>query len=314
MVSKVGSGDSLKGKLPVPDRQAMLELGAQAVKVIADPDAQTLVGRFAKALRNITEGIRPEGNPLQFLRIVAIVNAPASLRAISRSAIELFRNEPGKVDNLLTITFETGNLATYIGATADALGELGVTAQAVAWTAPLNIVGVSLSAVEMLKDAHDIYEAHTFTKINFKQLTGDYQGFAHVVTLLSDKHTNNKKFIAKHFGIKGELMLEHMEKIKEYANRKLKSPLEHIRQEGKKDVQKTSALVRKRIKVQQWTRAYNIVVSIINIIGFAILFTPAAPVGCILIGLSTVMTISRLTFIKRINRQFEQSLQGISMK
>lgn len=291
-------------ELPNTARNLLLTKSKEAVKVLSGPDVGPAAARLARAIRNTAEGINSQ-NPLQMLRITAVVQAPFAIRNIAQSSIEIYRGDPEKVDNALTIAAETGTLANVIAATAEALGELGVTAQSVAWISPLYITGAVLSGVEIVRDVKNIYETHKVSKIVFQKDKNTASGFTRTVSTIKGKHLNNKKFISKHFGVKGDKLIENLEKVDKHVQQLDKGPLK-----WKGDIQaaEVSKLAEKRMKVQKWSRVYNILTSIINIIGFAILFSPAAPVGCILIGLSSLMSVAQIVFLKKINRQFEEAI------
>lgn len=319
--------------------------------VAVDPDHLATASHVAKLFRYYTKAIIPGVKEVEGFRFASVLYTPLAIQSIVTSAQEIYRKAPEKMDNALTIVSEVGALADICALVADALDTFEWIPDASVWVDPLYIVGATLSTAGIVLNTKSAYETHAFgkelnekmtlskeekeaiTKINkrLQELNGKAMSksmlsdqeksdlkiigskFEHGVKLIKEKHGKNVKFVKKHFETDGDQLTGRLDEISRYAIRKLDSPLPHKVQEGQDDINSAKTLLNKRLSSKKWSNAFKILTAIISLIGFGLLFSPVAPVGLVLLGLSGTMSICHRLYKRRQTQKFEAAIQDVGI-
>lgn len=293
--------------------KTMCGFGIRAVGV----DNVVLLGQVAAIFRRYTKIALPQMPIFEYLRFGAFTAAPGAAHGIYKSVQELRNNAPEKADNVLNIIDHTGTLMDMAALLADGIDALGV-ASAAGSVDPLYITGAVLSCAGLVLHSKNIYETHVVQgDLNNAMLTTSQKednvakGLVRAVKVIKDKQKSNCKFVRKYFDVESAKLTSRLDEISRYAVRKLDSPLPHKVEEGKKDVERTKNLLNKKLTTKKWSHAFSILTAVISLIGFGIIFSPAAPVGVALIGLAGIFGLAHSYILKRVNKSFEKSLKAI---
>lgn len=152
-------------------------------------------------------------------------------------------------------------------------------------------------------------DSYKYASIDDSDDCASIMSFENGVKLIKQKHKTNYKFVTKHFESDGNKFADRMDEISRFAARKLASPLPHKVEEGRNDMSSTKELLYKKLTNKKWSNAFKILTAVISLIGFGLLFSPFAPAGLVLLGLSGIMSISHRLYNRRKHRQFEEALK-----
>lgn len=301
----------------------------EVLSTAVHPDTTSQVAQAAKAL----SGVRRIGNAFNasytpYLRFAAIGYIPFAVRTITTSAKELLQREPEKLDNVLTVISEVGALAEITCVSTDALGLVGAVAKDLAWVTPLYIVGTALSAASIVKSTVTLTQTHKLSKklqahlqeqhvkdnITVDEFTrvksNSMVSFQAAATLIEESQVKNKKFIAKYFDYNDKALTSRLKRIESIVVRKLNSPLVSKQKEGVDDLNRIKTNLKNRLSRKKWSEAFSILTSTISIVAFAILFTPLAPLGFLVLGLISAAKIYHRYYSIKKTKEFEAELSA----
>lgn len=286
------------------------------LKELVQPEIVTVPSKVASAVRYLTNASKDIASPggkelLSGLRFFAIVYVPLAIHSLANSIFDLLSaTDSSKVDAGLTAVSEVGNLGDATATFCKGLGAVGlVAAEAVSWATPLCIASSCLTLAGVVVLTKHIAEKTRFQN-KFVEEAGlvknensyTLEDFKKGINFVKEG-SNTKKF----YDDETKLM-ERLSQIQITAEKKLSSQDKTENEEGQKILHTTMNSLKNRISTKKWSDALSLLAAAVGLIGFVIIFTPLAPVGLALLGISPIISLGNLAYRKIRTQQFEEAL------
>ena len=236
------------------------------------------------------------------LKFACIAAVPFAIGSTVR-AIRSFKgaSTSEKIDASLQIVSATGVVVGVTSSIAEGLVGVGkVAAKEIIWATPLAIVGAALGCADIALSAKHLIEGYKFSKA-FHRAVGDSspENYKEVVELIKYNQESKKSFIRKYLGVDAVKLIGNLEKIEEEGDSaKMKSAIK---------------MLADRLTFERKSQALSLLTSVVSVIAFGLLFSPAAPLGFALLALSTVSSVSNLVMKTFSTKDFKDKLQEMSI-
>jgi hypothetical protein len=220
------------------------------------------------------------------------------------------------LDTALSIIESVGAIGDSISTFAEGLGAVGAVAvEALSWTTPLLSVSLVLETAGTVyhtkKIADNILFADRFQEVahlNKPEAEYTLEDYTQGVELIKREHAEGRTRLNKLFGT-DEPLMKRLDAIQAEAKEKLESADEAKQAEGKKLLHSTMKTLKDRLISTKLSSALSIVANTVGTIGVALLFTPAAPVGCGLLVATAMLSIATIISKEIEKARFNTALQ-----
>lgn len=257
-------------------------------------------------------------------KLVAIIPVALAVESLAKTIFSLGQDcarsvkvcKDEAIDFVLSIINDLGTIGDYISTFAEGLAAARIVAlEAVKWSTPLLIASLPLEAIGMMYNAKAAIDNLIFTK-NFKKEAGldkkleeytleDYEkGLAQI----ENGRGNDRNFVGKHFMTDDQKLIERLRTIASEAAMNWASTEPEKKAEAQKLMYSTMRTLKDRLITTRLSHALNVVATSVGILGVCLLFTPGAPAGYAILGVSALWSIARTVERMIESRKFREAL------
>jgi len=303
-----------------------LKSGAEVVENLTVPESISLAIRVASLVRFIgstSKQMLDNARSLPFVGFLKMTSLGAVPFIIYDLGVSVFTvtqltfNE--KIDVVLSVVSSLGVLGDVIADMAEGLLAIGkVSAQSVVWATPLNIAAVVIASVGMILTTKKVMEVHCFSvlfkeKASLNKTDDEYglEDFNCARKLIIKRQNEESSFITKNFGkaVNEEQFLGRLTAIESEAKILLSSTNSNDVLRGKHKLKSTMQTLSKRLTVNKFSGALNLLIETVGLIGFAVLFSPCPAAGFGILAVHGVVSLIDFFVGRFLTQRFLKELQ-----
>lgn len=256
------------------------------------------------------------------LKFASTLTAPINLVAIGKSTKQLCSSVAcvsEKIDAGLRIGNAIQGLGNATEKLAHGLNVVGaVTKEAISWIKPLSYVGIGMEAFSMAFGIKAIVEISRVedefavaSAIDKSPAVYTLQDYRNGLRYIEEQREKNKSFLVKMFDIDEDKLGDYLVDIEVKAAERLRSSDEDEHRKARETLHSGMRAINKRLLQKKRTHWVELIASIVGLIAFALIFTPAMPLSLVLGAGSFVASIARFLIDRYQKKRFLSDLERL---